>query len=381
MKQAIVVLTCNFAGLMVLWQEKPFFQEATKMKRFAVLFSILAVFAWSGAVWANSAPSVNNITASQRTDGSGIVDIYYTLSDADNDRCTVSIEVSDDGGGSWDVTATDLSGDIGENISPGGRHITWYSKTDLPGVYGTNYRVKVIADDGVNGMVWVYINDPGVSGHMSKYETTNAQYCQYLNEALASGDVYVSDNKVYGNSGEYINQVYFDTYEYITDSQITYSGGVFSVRSRDGYSMANHPVVLVSWYGATAFCNYYGYRLPTEWEWQAVADYDGSYIYGCGTTIDQSKANYDWDNPLGLTSPPYTSPVDHYSSYGYGMNDMAANVWEWTSSCYYADCDRSYRVLRGGSWANSDHYCTVSYRHSYGSPNYSDNDLGFRVCR
>ena len=105
-----------------------------------------------------------------RTDGSGIVDIYYTLSDADNDHCTVSIEVSDDGGSSWNVTATSLLGDIDENISCGNRHITWNSKADLPGEYGTNYRIKVTADDGVldgpGGMVWVYIdNDPGFNGN------------------------------------------------------------------------------------------------------------------------------------------------------------------------------------------------------------------------
>ena len=42
----------------------------------------------------------------------------------------------------------------------------------------------------------------------------------------------------------------------------------------------------VTWYGATAICNYYGYRLPTELEWQAVADYEGEFNYGCGIDID-----------------------------------------------------------------------------------------------
>ena len=355
------------------------------MKRFAVIFSILAVFAWSGAVWANSGPVVNNVTVSQRTDGSGTVDIYYTLSDADNDRCTVSIEVSDDGGGSWNVTATDLSGDIGENISPGGRHITWYSKTDLPGAYGTNYRVKVIADDGVvdgpAGMVWVHINDPGVpgyegfNGYMSRYETTNAQYCQYLNAAKSDGLITVYSNRVYAVDDTSHSQVYFDTYAADSDSQITYSHGIFSIRWRDGYSMASHPVGMVSWYGATAFCDHYGCRLPTEWEWEAVADYDGSYIYGCGTSIDHSKANYDMDNPLNLSSYPYTSPVDHFSSYGYGMNDMAGNVWEWTSLIRRG----SYRVCRGGSWTFIG-YCTVSYRNTY-TPRNTNGGIGFRVCR
>lgn len=165
----------------------------------------------------------------------------------------------------------------------------------------------------LNGMTWVSMSDPGVSGHeaftgdMSKYETTNAQYCQFLNTALASGGIIVhTDNYVYAADDTSHSHSYFATRAASIDSQITYSGGTFSVRTRDGHSMANHPVVMVSWYGATAFADYYGWRLPTEWEWQAVADYDGSYTYGCGTTIDQSKANYfdsynDYANPLGLT--------------------------------------------------------------------------------
>lgn len=239
-------------------------------------------------------------------------------------------------------------------------------------------------------IIWVYIDDPGVSGHesftgeMSKYETTNTQYCQFLNAALASGDVTVSGGIVYGANGsnggaDFVGEAYFDTYAASSDSQITYSGGTFSVRSRDGYDMSNHPVVEVSWYGATAFCNYYGYRLPTEWEWQAVADFDGSYTYGCGTSIDQSKANY-WDigyaNPLVLSDMPYTSPVNHYPSYGYGMNDMAGNVQEWTSTVYGIS-----RVMRGGSWGLNDYYCTVSYQNLYFNPDSTYFYYGFRVCR
>lgn len=245
------------------------------------------------------------------------------------------------------------------------------------------------------GMTWVSINDSGAGmkkyigkedyivkpishggfiGEMSKYETTNAQYCQFLNAALASGDIYVSSNRAYGANGsnpgaDFVDKIYFDTYAADSDSQITYNEGVFSVRSRDGYDMSNHPVVEVSWYGATAFCNYYGFILPSEWMWLRVADYDGSYIYGCGTTIDSTKANYDGNNPLGLSSPPYTTPVDYYPSYGYGINDMAGNVGEWTSSI----------TDIGGSWHSYDWDCTVSYPSNYRPSNSTSSYVGFRV--
>lgn len=93
---------------------------------------------------ANSAPVVSNVRASQRTDGSGIVDVYYTLTDDDGDRCDISLVVSDDGGSSWSITPSSsaLSPDL-SNVSPGRRHIIWQSKTDLPCAYGTNFMVKV----------------------------------------------------------------------------------------------------------------------------------------------------------------------------------------------------------------------------------------------
>jgi hypothetical protein len=345
---------------------------------------------------ANSAPVVSHVTVSQRTDGSKLVDIRYNLSDADGDKCTVSVQVSNDGGSTWTVPAISLSGAIGANVSPGtGKLIIWDCGADLPGVFGSNYRIKVTADDGMVDIIpitWVSINDPGIggghegfNGQMSKYETTNDQYCQFLNAAKASNQITVyTDNVVYATSDISHSQPYFNTYASSSYSQITYSGGTFSVRSRDGYSMANHPVVMVSWYGATAFCNYYGYRLPTEWEWQAVADYDGNYTYGCGTTISKSKANYydnGYANPLGLTSEPYTSQVGYYPVYGYGMCDMAGNVWEWTSSCLYSDCSPDdFRVVRGGSWHNGGYYCTISYT-GWINPGGESSFIGFRVCR
>ena len=282
-----------------------------------------------------------------------------------------------------DCPSADIGGDCIVDFNDFALLAAEWSVTDFNDVaaMANEWLSEGVPNDPCN-LVWVDINDPGVPGHegfngeMSKYETTNAQYCQYLNSAMNDGLITIYNNDVYAVSDTSHRQIYFELYPGSSSvSQITYSGGVFSVRSRDGYSMANHPVVEVSWYGATAFCNYYGYRLPTEWEWQAVADYDGSYTYGCGITIDHSKANYRQSNPLNLSSEPYTSPVDYYSSYGYGMNDMAGNVWEWTSTV-----SGNYRVLRGGSLYLSYGSCTVSKRGT-GYPYGSSDSVGFRVCR
>jgi formylglycine-generating enzyme required for sulfatase activity len=257
--------------------------------------------------------------------------------------------------------------------------------------------VNLLISKGVDGpgeMVWVEIDDSGAGmkdfngtpitpggfrGEMSKYETTNAQYCQYLNAALASNDIFVdSGGDVIGNSGPYSGLSYFSTYPSASWSQITYSGGTFSVRSRDGSSMSVHPVVMVSWYGATAFCDYYGYRLPTEWEWQAVADYDGTYIYSCGTTLNMGKVNYLSANPLHLTDYPYTSPVGYYPAYGYGLCDMSGNASEWTSTY-----DNGHRVIRGGGFDDdgTENTFNVSVRNYYSTPDHRYDGGGFRVCR
>jgi formylglycine-generating enzyme required for sulfatase activity len=220
---------------------------------------------------------------------------------------------------------------------------------------------------------------------MSKYETTSAQYCQFLNEALASGDITVNNGRVFGangsNSGaDFLGESYTscDMDNCTSSRRIAWDGTSFTVCTDDGYDMCNHPVVNVTWYGAVAFCNYYGFRLPTEWEWQAVADYDGSFIYGCGKTIDYNKANYDWINPLGLSDYPYTTPVDYYFPYGYDMYDMAGNVWEWTSTVYGPGYN--YRIFRGGGYNSTDYHCTVSAS-GYMDAAHTDNDRGFRVCR
>lgn len=109
-------------------------------------------------------------------------------------------------------------------------------------------------------------------------------------------------------------------------------------------------------------------RLPTEAEWLAVADFDGSYTYGCGTGVNTNIANYrDSVHPDGTTS------VGSFGTYGYGMADMAGNVWEWTSTV----SGGSY-VIAGGSWRMPISGVTILSRDS-DIPSYSGYVSGFRV--
>lgn len=233
-----------------------------------------------------------------------------------------------------------------------------------------------------DGMAWVHINDPGVSGYdgyVSKYETTNAQYAQYLNAAKVSGDITVYTNIVYATSDTNHALPYYNlagagsTRDGATNggaARINWTGSLFTV----DVGFENHPVTYVSKHGATAFADYYGWRLPTEWEWQAVADYDGTFIYGTGLTITNLIANY-----TGSAHPQGTTPVGAFGTYGYGLADMAGNVWEWTSSLWNPPGDSC--VIRGGSWYDTTGNCSVSDRNDFVSPNFMSYHCGFRVCR
>ena len=223
---------------------------------------------------------------------------------------------------------------------------------------------------------------------MSTYETTNAQYCQYLNAAMADGLIKVVNGVVFASSDGGRTQPYCSTHSAAFDGAIKYSEGWFAVPNVAGF-----PLHHVSWYGAKAYCDYYGFRLPTEAEWEYAArggyhDPYCQYSWG-GNVVDCSKANFRCD---AFTTWGDTSPVGYYGPQGaYGLCDMSGNVWEWCQDWY----DSGYysrspvadptgppygqdRVLRGGSCCEYPRYCRCSYRGGH-SPDTRDRDIGFRI--
>ena len=255
-----------------------------------------------------------------------------------------------------------------------------------------------------------------------------------------------------GSSGElplhsvYISAFYLDKYE-VTKALWD---EVYNWATNHGYSFeygalgkaANHPAHTMTWYDAVKWCNarsekearvpaYYtdaglsvryrsgqvdpyvdwgrGYRLPTEAEWEKAARGGASgrrfpwsgtdnitysmanyYSYGAG------NASYPYDvSPTSGYHPsfndgiyPYTSPVDYFAPNGYGLYDMAGNVWQWCWDWYgvysasaqtdpRGPANGSSRVYRGGSWVNGAFSCRAAYRNSY-SPAARDNRVGFR---
>jgi len=114
-----------------------------------------------------------------------------------------------------------------------------------------------------------------------------------------------------------------------------------------------------------------GYRLPTEAEWQyACKAGTGGYRYG---EIDDIA----WfaDNSAGR---PHD--VGGKAANPWGLHDILGNVWEWCWDVYDEQVYGSYRIFRGGGWAESARGCGASVRRR-SHPTFAIDDLGFRLAR
>jgi formylglycine-generating enzyme required for sulfatase activity len=176
-----------------------------------------------------------------------------------------------------------------------------------------------------------------------------------------------------------------------------------------------HPVVHVSWDDAQAYARWAGKRLPTEAEWERAARgglEEKRYAWGDELQPDGRWMANIWQGTFpvhnrGEDGFVYTAPVKSFPPNGYGLYDVAGNVWEWCADWYADDTfarragnlvenpqgpTRSYdpaepyapkRVVRGGSFLCTDTYCTA-YRTTGRMPSDPLTGLchtGFRCAR
>lgn len=182
--------------------------------------------------------------------------------------------------------------------------------------------------------------------------------------------------------------------KYVVTAEVYYA---ITNRALNGNENGNKPVVNISWHEAISFCNllskiagfteYYsiqddgkkvscnlhsnGYRLPSEGEWQyACKAGTTGYTYGELDKIAWYNKNSDGKiHEVGKKEPN-----------AWGVYDMLGNVWEWCYDLYDEKVYGSYRIFRGGSWAEEARGCGATCRRR-SHPTFHIDDLGFRLAR
>jgi formylglycine-generating enzyme required for sulfatase activity len=150
-----------------------------------------------------------------------------------------------------------------------------------------------------------------------------------------------------------------------------------------------YPVTIVNWNEARTFCEALGGRLPSEaeWEYAARGGRDGAvFPWGDQSPTDRSGAvngvAFESDSP---------KPVRSFAANGYGLYDIAGNVWEWVADWYgryesgastdpRGPASGQARAVRGGSYGDDDGNLRLSNR-SANLPRNRNLNIGFRCAR
>jgi len=205
--------------------------------------------------------------------------------------------------------------------------------------------------------------------YIDQYEVTNAHYAACVDAGVC--------NRPSRQRSIYSSTYYFDT------------------------AYEDYPVIYLSWQDAHTYCMWRGVRLPTESEWEKAARGTEGWLYPWGDSFEGDRANFcDSNCTFPGANNDYDdgyqdiAPVGSYAPNGYGLYDMAGNVWEYVADWYDADYYASSpfrnpsgptsgesRVIRGGGAAYSSGDDLRTTNRGSASPDWALEPRGFRCAR
>lgn len=337
------------------------------------------------SVWA--APLVSNVRASQRTDSSGFVDVYYDLSGA-SDAVRADIVFSNDNGQTWNVIPAPnlLSGDVGNGIANGSdKHIVWDAGRDRALVYWPQTKAKVrVAELGQT----VTFQLPGnVPMEMVLIPAGSFTMGSALDPGYSESD----------EAPAHTVNIGYDFYMCKTEiTQAQYYAIMGANPQTGGPVGPNYPVNSMTPAQIQAFLsslNTLGlgtFRLPSEaeWEYACRAGTTTRFYWGDSTDSEAAHAHAWFDLSTGMN---YPHPVGQLLPNAFGLYDMAGNVNEvcqdWYHPTYtgapadgsaWMNPDGTHYVARGGMSDSVVNECRSANRGVFSTYNWS---MGFRIVR
>ena len=226
-----------------------------------------------------------------------------------------------------------------------------------------------------------------------KLDTINIKKISFELVKIPQGEIQLNDDRIKKKWSVKINEFYLSKYLVTQELYFEIMG-----KSPSSFKGNKKPIESVTWIDAIQFCNQIslkeglnpcyriigegdeiefnkienGYRLPTEAEWQYACQVNTNQIrYGELNEIAWHKENsLNETQDVGLKKPNE-----------WGLYDMLGNVWEWCSDIYDEEVYGSYRIFRGGGWADEERSVMATNRRRSHPKVFKIDDLGFRIAK